>query len=418
MSDTLEVWLDDASRGASPSRVGTLARARSRGHEIIRFRYTEDWSSNQRHAFAIDPELPLTAGDFHPRAGRALHGVFRDSSPDRWGRVLMERREADEARREQRKPRRLSDWDFLTGVSDAARMGGLRLRDPQSERWLDDRAPGVPPVTRLRELEAAARGVDEDDATARPEYSEWLRMLVVPGSSLGGTRPKASFLDEHGALWLAKFPANDDRRDFGACEFLVHRLASAAGIETPESRLAHFSGRHHTFCVKRFDRSGPSRVHYASAMTLLQRDDGDAGSYLEIAEALQRQGDVGRLDEDLAQLYRRIAFSILVGNRDDHLRNHGFLRGSTGWRLAPAFDINPDPDKRDHALAIDETDPRPSLATLRSTAPFYRLKDRAAADIEEQVLTTVRTWRRVADDIGIGERDVTALAEVMQSGAE
>ena len=153
-------------------------------------------------------------------------------------------------------------------------------------------------------------------------------------------------------------------------------------------------------------------------MTLTQRDDGDAGSYLEIAEALQREGDVARLDEDLHQLYRRIAFSILVGNRDDHLRNHGFLRGSTGWRLAPAFDINPDRDKRDHALAIDESDPRPSLATLRTTAPFYRLKDRAAALIEEHVVATVRTWRQVAGDIGIGARDLAALAEVMEPDAE
>lgn len=414
MSDALEVWLDDAELSATPRLVGTLARAQSRAREAIRFRYAAEWTSGGRRAFAIDPELPLTPGDFHPSAGRALHGVFRDSAPDRWGRGLMERREADEARREGRKPRRLGDWHFLTGVSDAARMGGLRLRDAQTARWVDDRAPGVPPAARLRELEAAARAIDEEGAAAQPEYPEWLRILVVPGSSLGGARPKASFTDEDGSLWLAKFPANDDRRDVGAWEFVAHELARAAGVETPTARLARFGSRHHTFCVKRFDRAGASRRMYASAMTLLQRDDGEAASYLEIAEALQREGDAARLEADLRQLYRRVAFSILVGNRDDHLRNHGFLRGPTGWRLAPAFDINPNPDKREHVLAIDETDPRPDLGALRATARFYRLKSTAAARIEAQVRKAVGTWRRVAADVGLGASELDALAEVLE----
>lgn len=414
MSDALDVWLDDGLLGPEPKLVGSLARDRSRGHETIRFRYATTWLSAGQSAFAIDPELPLTPGDFYPSAGRTLHGVFRDSAPDRWGRVLMERREADEARREQRRRRTLGDWEFLTGVNDVARMGALRLRDPHSLHWVDDRAASVPPATRLRELEAAARAIDEGGAEARPEYSEWLRMLVVPGSSLGGARPKASFSDERGSLWLAKFPANDDRRDVGAWEFLVHQLATLAGVEVPEARLARFASRHHTFCVKRFDRLGFGRRMYASAMTLLQRDDGESGSYLEIAEALQREGDAVRLEGDLQQLYRRVAFSILVGNRDDHLRNHGFLRAPTGWRLAPAFDINPHPEKRDHALAIDESDTRPDLATLRATARFYRLDETQAADIEAQVRTAVETWRSAADDIGLGAHELETLAEVIE----
>jgi serine/threonine-protein kinase HipA len=418
MRDALEVWLDDALLCPTPSLVGTLARSRSRGHEAVRFRYAPEWLSIHAHAFAIDPELPPTRGDFHPSAGRALHGVFRDSAPDRWGRLLMERREADEARREQRSPQRLSDWDFLVGVHDAARMGGLRLRDPDDLRWIDDRSPGIPPVARLRELEAAARAVDEEGAPDRPEYSDWLRMLVVPGSSLGGARPKASFSDEHGALWLAKFPANDDRRDVGAWEFVAHELARAAGIDVPEARLERFARRHHTYCVKRFDRLGASRRVYVSAMTLLQRDDGEAASYLEIAEALQLQGDATELVSDLHQLYRRIAFTVLVGNRDDHLRNHGFLRGPSGWRLAPAFDINPNPDKREHAFAIDEADPRPSLATLRRTAPYYRLDESSARRIESQVREAVRTWRAVASNVGVGADELDALAGVFQSAAE
>lgn len=414
MSNALEVWLDDIELAPQPMLVGALARTRARGHEVVRFRYADAWLSRGPRAFALDPELPLTPGDFHPGSGRELHGVFRDSAPDRWGRVLMERREADEARCARRRPHRLGEWDFLTGVNDVARMGGLRLREPRSARWLDDRAPGIPPAARLRELEAAARAIDEEGANSRPEYSDWLRLLVDPGSSLGGARPKASFTETDGSLWLAKFPSGDDRRDVGAWEFLAHQLGLAAGVEVPEARLARFGRRHHTFCVKRFDRAGASRRMYASAMTLLQRGDGEPASYLDLAECLQREGDAARLAPDLHQLYRRVAFSILVGNRDDHLRNHGFLRGPTGWRLAPAFDVNPAPDKDEHALAIDESDPRPDLATLRATAPLYRLTAARAAEIEAEVRTVVGTWRRVARSIGLAARELDALAAVLE----
>jgi serine/threonine-protein kinase HipA len=408
MSDELEVWIDDADRGAESRRVGTQARSASRGQEAVRFRYAGEWLDDAT-AFAVDPELPLTPGDFLPRSGRGLHGVFLDSAPDRWGRVLMERREAGAARREGRRPRRLTEWDFLVGVHDAARMGALRLSDPSSSRWVDDRKPGIPPAARLRELEAAARAIDAGEATGRAEESEWLRLLVVPGSSLGGARPKASFTDEDGSLWLAKFPAADDRRDVGAWELVAHDLARAAGIDVAEARIERFAGRHHTYCVKRFDRIGARRRSYVSGMTLLQRDDGDRASYLELAEALQLQGDADHVDADLRQLYRRVAFSVLIGNRDDHLRNHGFLRGRTGWRLAPAFDVNPSPDKPEHALAIDELDPRPDLATLRATARFYRLDESAAADVEAEVREATASWRAVAKALGLPADELARL---------
>jgi serine/threonine-protein kinase HipA len=411
--DELEVWLDDATLAAEPRRVGVLSRATARGREVVRFRYTEDWLRNRSSAFDLDPELPLTPGDFFARAGASLHGVFRDSAPDRWGRVLMERREADHARREARAPRALTEWDFLAGVNDDARMGALRLQERRSSRWIDDRAPGVPPAARLRELEAAARAVEGDGAAGSAELSEWLRLLVVPGSSLGGARPKASFRDADGSLWLAKFPARDDRRDVGAWEFLAHELARAAGVDVSEARLERFAGRHHTYCSRRFDRAGASRRMYASAMTLLQRDDGDAASYLELAETLQMQGDAEHVGADLQQLYRRVAFAILVGNRDDHLRNHGFLRGMTGWRLAPAFDVNPDPDRTDHALAIDEHDTRPTIETLRSTARFYRLGEARARTIESEIRAAVRRWRAVATSIGLVASEIEALAAVI-----
>ncbi len=414
MTDEVELWLDDASLCDAPSRVATLMRAGQRGRELVRLRYDAAWLARRDRGFALDPELPLTPGDFFPRAGQALFGVLRDLAPDRWGRVLMERREAEEARSANRAARRLTDWDFLVGVNDVARLGALRLRDPLTSRWLDHRAPGVPPATRLRELEAAARAIDAGDAESHAQYSDWLRLLVVPGSSLGGARPKASFVDADGSLWLAKFPSRDDRRDIGAWEFVAHELARRAGLDVPSSRLERFGSAHRTFCVARFDRAGASRRMYASAMTLLQRDDGDTASYLELAEALQLQGDAEHLDSDLQQLYRRIAFSILSANRDDHLRNHGFLRGATGWRLAPAFDLNPSPEKSEHALAIDETDPRPSLDTLRSTARFYRLSAARAAQIEREVSAALATWRDLASALGLASSEVELMASVFE----
>jgi serine/threonine-protein kinase HipA len=307
----------------------------------------------------------------------------------------------------------LGEWDFLLGVSDAARLGALRLRDPLRGTWLDDREPGAPPAARLRELEAAARAFDAPGAEQRTGYADWLQQLVVPGSSLGGARPKASFVDEDGALWLAKFPAHDDRRDVGAWEHLAWQLAVRAGIDVPDARSLRFAGPRHSFCVRRFDRVDGGRRLFASAMTLVGRDDGDPASYLDIAQALQQHGDATHLHRDLHQLYRRIVFAILVGNRDDHLRNHGFLRGATGWRLAPAFDINPNPDKREHALAIDEGNPAPDVDVLRATARFYRLDAKAADAIEQDVRAAVRTWPEVAKSSGLASGDLDQLRHII-----
>jgi len=416
VTNELEVWLDDAEFTPAPVRVGVLVRSAAKGREVLRFRYATEWLANRRASFALDPELPLTSGDFFPSSGRPIFGVFRDLAPDRWGRVLMERREAEEAREAGRAARRLSEWDFLAGVNDLARLGALRLREPVTARWIDHRAPGVPPMARLRELEAAARELDATGAIERAEYPDWLRLLVVPGSSLGGARPKASFVDPDGGLWLAKFPSSSDRHDVGAWEQLAHELALAAGLEVPRARALALGGDRRTFCVARFDRRGARRRMYASAMTLLQREDGAAASYLELAELLQLHGDAARIDMDLRQLYRRIAFSILIANRDDHLRNHGFLRTPGGWVLAPAFDLNPNPDRPDHALAIDETDPRPSLATLRSTARFYRLTDSAAEQVEREVRSAIEAWPAIARALALPAEERALLAALLATG--
>jgi serine/threonine-protein kinase HipA len=287
VNSELEVWLHDATL-SNDICVGTLARAAGRGQEIIRFTYSPEWlDPRQKRGFQIDPEIPLTPGAHFPTGGRSLHGVFRDTAPDRWGRVLMERREAMDAKAQKRPMKRLSEWDFLVGVNDHTRMGALRLWDASKLSYVDDRALGAPPAARLRELEAIVRALDADDAESRPEYEQWLRLLVVPGTSLGGARPKASFIEADGTLWLAKFPAGDDRRDVGAWEYLAYRLALKARIDMPEAKLMRFAHRHHTFSVKRFDRAGGARRLYTSAMTLLQRNDGDTGSYIEqLAQAI------------------------------------------------------------------------------------------------------------------------------------
>ena len=409
----VEVVLDDALL-RTPAEVGVLRHDRKGATEVIRFAYSGAWLGKTREAFPIDPELQLFAGDQFPTPARALFGVFRDTSPDRWGRVLMERREALEARAEKRKPRRLGEWELLLGVSDATRMGALRFRPRVGQpRFLDDRVLGVPPAARLRELEAAARSLEAPGSEERREYAAWLRQLLAPGSSLGGGRPKASFTAEDGTLWIAKFPAREDRVDVGAWEILAHELARRAGVSVPDARALKLGARHHTFAVRRFDRQGDRRRLYASAMTLLVRDDGDAASYLDIAQALQDHGDPRTIGSDLAELYRRAVFNVVVGNRDDHLRNHGFLRGQRGWRLAPAFDVNPNPDRDEHTLALDESSRTPCVATLRKTRDFYRLTSRAASRIEREVRRAFDDWPSTARSIGIPRIEIDRLRTVL-----
>jgi serine/threonine-protein kinase HipA len=340
----VEVWLDDDTLGA-PAQVATLTRDTSKTGDTVRFEYAPAWleQTDPFPGFALDHELPLARGAMYAHAGAdQLSGSFQDCSPDRWGKLLMERREAIEAREQQRPLRTLRSWDFLLGVNDESRMGALRLRDPGSGEYVDCRALSAPPITALRELEAAAERVERDgDAPVDP----WIRQLIAPGASLGGARPKASFRDTDGSLWLAKFPATDDRRDVGHWEYLVWQLSQDAGIDMPPARALKLSGRGHTFAVRRFDRMGASRRLYSSAMTRLARQDSDGASYLDLVEVIEHEGTSTRIDDQLAQLFRRVLFNILVGNRDDHLRNHGFLREGNGWVLSPAFDVNPNPDK-------------------------------------------------------------------------
>ena len=403
MTDEVEVWLD--ADFLQRTHVGTLSHDRG----TLRFAYDAAWLKNPQ-AFALDPDLSMGEGTYFPNADAGNFRVFDDSAPDRWGQTLMKRREALAAKDENRKPRTLYAWDFLLGVEDVSRQGALRYRSPGEEAFLAHDTLAVPLAASLSELEIVARRITAKRIDDLKALRQWLKVLVAPGASLGGARPKASFTESNGSLWIAKFPARDDTRDVGAWEAVAQRLAARAGIDVPQSELRRFSGEYHTFCVKRFDRSGARRRFYASAMAMLRKDQSEGTSYLDIAEFLRTRGAEDHIESDLEQLFRRVAFNVAIGNRDDHLRNHGFILTPTGWRLAPAFDLNPNTDRADHVLNIDESDNRPNLATVIETSEWYvGSKDRGRA-IVEQVLHETRRWRQAAQALKIARADIELTA--------
>lgn len=401
MTRTVEVWVDaDIAPGA---RVGTLHDDRGQ----VRFHYDPAWLAGP-HAFALDPDLSLDTHPFFPRPATSNFGTFLDSSPDRWGQLLMDRRELLAARDEDRPRRTLYAWDYLLGVQDLTRQGALRFRDSDRGVYLAAERLAAPPVTSLAELESVARDLTSRRIDDLEQLRRWLAVLVAPGASLGGARPKANFTDTDGSLWIGKFPSREDTYDQGLWEFLLHQLADHAGIDVPPARKARFSD-YHTFCVRRFDRAAGRRRFYASALTLLRRADSDGASYLEIAEFLQNQGDPETLVADLEQLFRRVVFNVMCGHRDDHLRNHGFLLGRGGWRLAPAFDMNPLAHKDVHVLCIDEVDPHPSVVTVLATHEYYRLSAARAQDIAQAVAEAVDEWRPQAQRQGLGRLEIAEM---------
>jgi serine/threonine-protein kinase HipA len=416
---TWEVFLD-AAELQPLCRVGWLYQPLARTDAPAAFEYDPAWLRSA-DPFSLDPRLELWRGEQHPAADSSAFGIFMDSAPDRWGRVLMERREAAAAEREERAIRTLREIDFLLGVHDEARMGGLRFRADANSPFVDHQPSAAPPVTSLRELAYISRRVEEPGVEKLPEYERWLAMLVAPGSSLGGARPKANFRELDQSLWLAKFPAKDDRHDIGAWEYVTRQLAEPAGVRMPAARLENLGGDFRTYCSRRFDRTrraggAESRRMYASAMTLLERKDGEAGAgYLDLAQFITDRGARNHVAEDLEQLFRRLMFNILVGNRDDHLRNHGFIREPTGWRLSPAFDINPNPAKAEHALTVDGNSAAPEVGPALATAELYRLSAARAKAIEAAVRAALADWRRIAEQHGLGRPEVQRMESVIQA---
>ena len=401
------VYLDASELG--PRRPVGVLHATAGPRSVVSFTYGRSWLA-ATDRFPIDPELPLTEPDQYVRDG-VLPGIFADTAPDRWGRTLLDRREVVAAREQGRRPRTLWDWDYLVGVSDVGRMGALRLaRRPGDETFLDDHQLALPPLTRLRELEHAARELEGSGSHPGRNEADLLSLLLAPGSSLGGARPKAGYVAEDGSLWIAKFPSRADIREVGAWEYLLNELAAKAGVSVPERRLLTLGTEGRTFAARRFDRSGPDRRLYASAMTLVGRRDGEDASYLEIAMAIADHGAPVTIDADLEQLFRRVVFNVVMANRDDHLSNHGFLRSRQGWRLAPAFDLSPMPEKREHELAIDERSQEPRLDLVRSTADWYRIRRARADEIITDVQSAAANWPSAARHLGLSEHEIALVA--------
>lgn len=389
--------------------MGTLSVHLSHGKETFSFEYASQWLTG-KNALALDPELQLFQGpQYLNDTTRANFGIFLDSSPDRWGQLLMKRREAVLARQQNRKSRQLLGSDFMLGVHDEQRMGALRFKTKIDGDFVSN-APGqtTPPWARLRELENAAwKFQAHADSTSDEQSLELLGLLMAPGSSIGGARPKAGVCDEEQNLWIAKFPSRNDEFDIGGWEFVIHRLAVAAGLNVAETTAKKFGRPNYTLLVKRFDRvvidGVRVRKHFASAMTMLGYSDGtsfkDGASYLEIVEFLIRYG--AETETDMHELWRRIVFSICVSNTDDHLRNHGFLLQPDGWKLSPAYDINPDPTGTGLSLNISDVDNSLSLGLALDVAEYFRLGRDEASAIIEQVKRAVSAWPDIAHELGI-----------------
>jgi serine/threonine-protein kinase HipA len=394
--DRVIVVLDAADLG--PARpVGVLTRWGG-NRPAITFEYAGSWL-RAAHPFALDPRLPLNDGLQYMRGSR-VPPILGDTAPDAWGTLLLNRRAG----------RFLSEWELLVAVSDESRMGALRLRRAVGGPFIHDGDPVVPPIADLHVLQAAA-GALESDADGATDAD--IELLVAPGSSLGGARPKANIRVTDGSLWIAKFPSGSDRHDIGAWELVYSRLARAAGIDVADADLLAIGERGRTFVTRRFDRvAGGGRRLFASAMTLADREDGETAHYADIARAITNWVAAPAVGDDLAQMFRRLLFNVVAGNRDDHLRNHGFLRSGVGWRLAPAFDMNPAREARQHSISLDGTTHDPDVLAAFATHRLWGLSDPAARAVLRDVVTAASGWRAEAARAGIGrgEQDMVGVA--------
>ena len=407
---TIYVYWDDAQT-IEPIPVGRLYADLIRGKEIFSFEFDASWLKQGicRH---LDPDLQLFSGLQYAAEKKSNFGVFTDSAPDRWGRVLMERRESLHAKDEGRARRTLFESDFLLGVHDETRMGALRFKTEEDGPFLDNEPDySAPPLASLRELQEASWHLENEDD---PNVRRWLRILLAPGSSLGGARPKANIRKPDGSLWIAKFPSRNDRTDVGAWEAVAMTLAARCGVEVAPFEVVRY-GQYATFMTRRFDRNDEGkRVHFTSAMSMLGYIDGqtDGCSYLEIAEWISRYSV--QAQADLVQMWRRIVFNIAISNCDDHLRNHGFLLMDKGWRLSPAYDLNPSYYGGGLSLNITETDNSLDMELAREVAPFFGVSEKDAEAIIGEELDAVSSWRRVATKLGISREEQERMSKAFE----
>ncbi len=399
---------DDFSTN-QPILMGKLYVNIIKGGETYSFEYDTDWLKRTRLSLTLDPDLMPYSGRQYP-TGKNIFGLFADASPDRWGRILMNKRERILAEKEGRKPSKLHDSDYLLGVYDETRMGGIRFKsDPEGPFLSNDKETAAPPWATLRTLEEASRNF-ENDETGLSE--KWLNQLIKPGSSLGGARPKATVVDTRNQLWIAKFPSKNDENDTGAWEMVAHDMAALCGLNVPEAKLEKFSTLGSTFLIKRFDRIGSKRVHFASVMTLLGKTDGasadDGSSYLDIVAFIKSYG--AQPKNDLIELWKRIVFNMAVTNTDDHLRNHAFILTDKGWILSPLYDVNPVPYGDELSLNVDAEDNSISIELAVQTAVRFGISKSDAETYVENILKIVRdNWEKLAIEYGLTRRQIEEM---------
>ena len=402
----VEVHVDFAP---GQKRIGTLRRHARRGEEALSFEYHASWLDDAEH-ISLEPALPLSRGAFAPAGGAPIFASIGDSAPDTWGRRLMQRAERRRAEREHRAVRTLQELDYLLGVSDVSRLGALRFRNVGEEAFQSPTSAAVPSLIELGRLLQITDRILRDEET-----DEDMQIIFAPGSSLGGARPKASVIDQHGRLAIAKFPKETDDYSIELWESVALTLASRAGIRTPDHELIRVAGRA-VMLTRRFDRTEHARVPFLSALSMLGLKDGERGSYPELVDVLTRYG--ARARQDAREIYRRMIMNILISNVDDHLRNHGFLWGGRdGWTLSPAYDLNPTPtDVRPRILttniSLDEATCDLDLAL--SSAEFFAISLTEAKAIAKEVGSVVSAWRDVAAAAGATQAEIRRMASAFE----
>jgi len=400
---TIYVYIDCDT----PQLLGRLYSNFEKGRELFSFEFSDEFFSGRYANIFIDSDLQPYKGRQYLANGKAIFGMLSDAAPDRWGRTLMQRRENINANREERKPKKLTESDYLLGVYDPARMGALRFKESIDGKFLsNEKELATPPFEYLRSLEEASRELEKDENLLN---DKWLKQLIAPGSSLGGARPKATVKDVDGSLWVAKFPSRHDLYDMGAWEKIAQDLAVVCGLDVVETRLMEFSSLGSTFLSKRFDRSEGKRIHFISAMTALGKTDGtnanDGISYLDIAAFIKGYGIA--VKDDLTELFKRIVFNMAISNTDDHLRNHGFILKDDGWHLSPLYDVNPIPEGDCLALNVSDIDNSISVELAISVAKYFGLDKASATKICKDILCCVKdNWERLALRNGVRKASV------------
>lgn len=396
-----------------PALMGELSYESLRREDSYGFSFDEEWLRRAGELF-LSADLNNYPGVQYTAAGCDIFGCFSDALPDRWGRTLLNRREQLLAQEEGRPLRRLSSFDYLLGIDDYSRMGGFRFKERADADFINSTPTlRVPPLANIRDLEFAARQIEQSEQQNELPDKKWIAQLIQPGSSLGGARPKASVIDTDGLLCVAKFPSRQDDNDAELWEHLSHMLAKRAGISVAETRVQQTSDRRHTLISQRFDRTkSGKRIHFASAMTLLGLHDGDNATnghgYLDIVDFIIRYG--ADVDNNLRELYRRVAFNICIGNSDDHFRNHGFLLTPKGWTLSPAYDLNPTLS-RHQSLLITATSNEADLSLLGDASEEYMLSRPIADSIISEVCNALKDWQTLASQLGVPKREIASFAD-------